>query len=1435
MPLTVDQFTQRLTSSGVMSADDLRDWIAAVPIEKRSSDGEQLARELVKQRRLTAWQAQAIYQGKGASLTFGNYLILDKLGQGGMGMVLKAEHQRMKRVVALKVLSPDAVKTPDAVRRFEREVQAAAKLEHPNIVTAYDADRANNTTFLVMQFVDGDDLSAIVKKSGPMAVDRAVDCVLQAARGLEFAHQQGVIHRDIKPHNLLLGKDGVLKILDMGLARIEDPTGSSHEATLTGTGAVMGTIDYMSPEQALDTKTADARSDIYSLGCTLFYLVTGGVPYPADTVMKRLLAHRETPIPSLVVADAASVGADASSVRHAALDALFRKMVAKKPQDRQRSMTEVIAELQRCLTSPVTAPIPVVTPSEDTNFSDFLAMISQPGNSVTSAASQAVTKVTSMLPHSRATSADAATVQYREGVSDTDPQTLSSVTEAEELRRSGRQKLRGRNALLVSIGVLLLVLGVWGLFRTPQGTVRFEITDKLIEVTVGETGRVVKGVTEKDVRLPLGQHVLRIHRDDLAFDTDPFEVTKGENVPIKVERVGRRVRAMQGNTLLGHKESSRADAVVGSPPPPAKAPFNTRQARAHQEAWAKSLGVPVEHTNSIGMKFVLIPPGEFLMGSTAAEIEAALAVAGGDENWKIYINSEAPQHKVILTKPVYLGIHEVTQAEYEKVMGQNPSHFAPRGAGKEAVAGMDTTRHPVEMVTWNDVAEFCTKLSEREKLKPFQFGLRAGETVPIKGIGYRLATEAEWEFACRAGTTAKYWSGDKDEDLARAGWFVGNWGGRTHAVGELIANPFGLFDIHGNVYEWVQDVWEPIHYGQFQGNPALDPSGPINGPSSAGSLRVVRGGRGFPAYYCHASNRNAADPVTRFNLLGFRVSLVVDAVRQAVKLTGTAVPKPGATDPDRRAATYILSVGGRVKINEIEQDYTDVRELPKSRFRLTSVWVNDSQQMTDAGLAACEGCQHLIQLSLFHVAVGEAGLKSFRECRNLKFLQLIDTQVTDEALAHFKNCRQLTTVELSKYELTDAGIATFKDCKNLETLSVVATQFSDNGLSHFKECKELQRFVIHIAPMGDAGLLHLQSFPKLTQISLSKVSVTNAGLAALQKIPQLTSLSLSELPLDDAAVEPLKKLTKLTDLRLIQTKLTSAGIAELKKALPNCKIEWDDAKPADGDPVTNDDPDRRAATYILSVGGKVGINEIPQEYTDVRELPKSRFRLTSISVSDCPKISDAGLAACRGCQHLTQLTMVAPIGNAGLEPFRECKNLKVLVLYFTKVTDAGLAYFSGCRDLTNLVILEGSLVTDLGLANFKDCTKLESLGLSRLQMTEKGIGHFRDCQNLRTFSVSNSSLGDAAFAQLKSFPKLDQISFASDQVTNAGLATLPILKELTLLSLSGTQFDDAGVEHFKKLTKLTSLHLVQNKLTSAGLAELRKALPDCKIETDVKP
>ena len=235
------------------------------------------------------------------------YRIIRLLGMGGMGAVFQAEHRLMDRLVALKVIAPRFMANAAAVERFQREVRAAARLgEHPNIVTAYDAEAAGQTHFLVMEYVEGQTLAARLKKRGPLPVAEACDIIRQAALGLQHAHEKGMVHRDIKPDNLMRTRDGQIKILDFGLVRLGRPsqevtTTASAAAVedgaeqLTQAGVAMGTPDYIAPEQAKDFRQADIRADVYSLGCTFYQLLTGQVPHPEDSAVEKMTGRVRTP------------------------------------------------------------------------------------------------------------------------------------------------------------------------------------------------------------------------------------------------------------------------------------------------------------------------------------------------------------------------------------------------------------------------------------------------------------------------------------------------------------------------------------------------------------------------------------------------------------------------------------------------------------------------------------------------------------------------------------------------------------------------------------------------------------------------------------------------------------------------------------------------------------------------------------------------------------------------------------------------------------------------------------------------------------------------------------------------------------------------------------------------------------------------------------
>ena len=342
MSADLQQFVRAIKESGILTAGEFSAFQNRLAATEGPIDVAKFADELVVEKRLTKFQAKAFCSGVPKRMVLGSYVILDEIGAGGMGQVYKAQHRRMKRVVALKVLSPEKVKSDEAVDRFQREVEAAARLNHPNIVTAHDADEDEGVHYLVMEYVDGMDLFHLVHRRGPIPIKLAMDWTAQAARGFEYAHSKGIVHRDIKPANLLVSSDLTVKILDMGLARLDESPGALDETaagSLTRMGEIIGTIDFMAPEQAEDTRQAGPAADVYSLGCTLYYLLTSEYVYPATTLMKKLLAHCQNPIPSL---------RDKRRDVPAQLNDIFRRMVAKKPEDRPQHMSEIISALEHC-------------------------------------------------------------------------------------------------------------------------------------------------------------------------------------------------------------------------------------------------------------------------------------------------------------------------------------------------------------------------------------------------------------------------------------------------------------------------------------------------------------------------------------------------------------------------------------------------------------------------------------------------------------------------------------------------------------------------------------------------------------------------------------------------------------------------------------------------------------------------------------------------------------------------------------------------------------------------------------------------------------------------------------------------------------------------------------------------------------------------------
>ncbi|MEQ8786442.1 MAG: bifunctional serine/threonine-protein kinase/formylglycine-generating enzyme family protein [Pirellulaceae bacterium] len=791
-----------------------------------------------------------------------DYKLLAKLGEGGMGAVYKALHTRLNKVVALKLLPPDKTRDAAALARFEREMQAVGRLQHPNIVAAHDAGEADGQHFLVMELVDGEDLSQIVKRHGPLDVADACEVVRQAAVGLQEAHEHGMVHRDIKPSNLMLAvrrrkkkTTAAVKILDMGLALLDERHADGGE--LTSTGQLMGTIDYMAPEQAADTHNVDIRADIYALGATLYKLLTGVAPLADkkyDSAVKKIIA--------LVNEQPPSIGEKRPDLP-AELIALVDALMAKQPDDRPAAPEDVAEALAPFCAGRHLAALAPERPG-DAAADERVATVSLSAASVETAPtfldSQAPT------PHERTIDA---------------PLGKPAKQPSSGRRRPPRKRL----LIAAAAGAFFLLAAACGvlvlLVQTPDGgTLRIEIADPDIEVSIKGGEVLLQGVGKKDITFTPGKHVLHVKRGDFEFDTTSLQLKKNETIIVKVEWLaGGTLRATRDGKVIGM--DSQPSATTAAPediPPIAVAPFSAEEAKRHQQAWADFLGRPVESTNSIGMKFTVIPPGDFMMGSSDEEIQKLIEEAKEQsEFFKVYsewIPNEGPQHRVTLTKPFAMGVFEVTRGQFRQFVDATGYKTEAEKDGKggygyrsgkwmrspeflwNTTLGFDTEQtddNPVVNVSWNDAVAFCKWLSQKE------------------GVTYRLPTEAEWEFACRAGNPGRFCFGDDEQELEKYAWHNSLAGRNLMPVGFKSANAFGLFDMHGNVFEWCSD-W----LGPYPSRAVVDPQGIGDGTAR----RVWRGGAFFVSpMFARSAYRTGYPATFRDNNYGFRIVRALESDR----------------------------------------------------------------------------------------------------------------------------------------------------------------------------------------------------------------------------------------------------------------------------------------------------------------------------------------------------------------------------------------------------------------------------------------------------------------------------------------------------------------------------------------------------------------------------
>lgn len=729
----------------------------------------------------------------------GEYTLLEKLGSGGFGDVWKAEKRTALDVnhFALKFFRPKDDRID--FEKIGKELAVWKQLRGlPHIISVIELDQFEDYIYLVSDFADGGSLEKWLKDNGGKASseEKAVKITLQILTGLENLHQKGFVHRDLKPDNILI-MNGKFCLADFGITREV----KSHSKA-TGTA---GTMEYMPPEAFDKTPSVTTQTDIWAIGTILQRLLTGGLPYPQDdqpSLIAAILMSEPEPMPSNVSEGLREVVKKAlqkqrgnrfqtaremgEALRNSHL--LLNKTPKPKPVssstiiDEDFDKTEVLSpNINRSITGEKQCPNCKGLFEDDKRFChvDGTPLVSVEDWQEIKTEKQRQFEVVGQSQDraDKYYKISREKEQYQEGGEKSYDQTIKHYDKEIELNSNDAVVYYNRGTVFDDLGNYDLAIADYK--KVLEIDPNFENAKENIR-KIREKLRVMLEDAKKELK------VKEIEKESLRKQLSTEQR--------KLEEIQRIKSAAEDDRIVTEADKLLLDGLL----------------------WQKYQARPQIYKNSIGMEFVKISSGSFMMGSPITEKDRS---------------DNERQHLVTISKDFYMGKYEVTQAQWKAIMGNNPSSFKGNNL-------------PVENVSWEDAQEFIKKLN-------------------AKGEGtYRLPTEAEWEYAARGGNSGKWCFGDDENESGKYAWDSSNAGSKTHEVGMKQPNNFGLYDMHGNVWEWCQD-W----YGDYSSSAQTDPTG-----ATSGSRRVIRGGSWRDgARFLRSANRNSISPLLHFTFLGFRL------------------------------------------------------------------------------------------------------------------------------------------------------------------------------------------------------------------------------------------------------------------------------------------------------------------------------------------------------------------------------------------------------------------------------------------------------------------------------------------------------------------------------------------------------------------------------------